>query len=315
MKALAVVMFLDGRPGHEKQTNAVIRALAEKTNLHIRYKYVHPSFKEGLKAWTEYLLLAFTAKERKTGTVDLIIGTGSYTHIPMIIFKNKFGGKTVTCMTPDFLVKNKIDLCFVPRHDNVKSSRNIFETTGPPGKALFEPKHDVKKGLILIGGIDRKSHIWDSEKTLSQIKTIIQKEPDMTWTISSSRRTPDSMIPLLEDLEAGNRQVKFFTQDKTPEQWIEKAYSENKIVWITGDSVSMIYEALTAGCSVGILPVQWKKKRNKFQNSIDYLAETGRVIAYEMWLEGKQLESPAMLDEASNCAMEILRRWWPEKLQ
>jgi hypothetical protein len=77
----------------------------------------------------------------------------------------------------------------------------------------------------------------------------------------------------------------------------------------------MVYEALGAGCRVGILPVQWKKPNNKFQKSIDYLERRKMVATYAHWLHdtGEALQ-PAVLDEALRCAEEILRRWWPDRL-
>ncbi len=98
--------------------------------------------------------------------------------------------------------------------------------------------------------------------------------------------------------------------------WVEKQYSLNKSVWVTGDSISMVYEALSAGCSVGIIPVDWNREANKFRYSLDYLVRSKRVITLEQYLDGEQFckESPP-LNEADRCAREIVKRWWPENLQ
>jgi hypothetical protein len=77
----------------------------------------------------------------------------------------------------------------------------------------------------------------------------------------------------------------------------------------------MIYEALSAGCRVGILPVAWKKRENKFQRSIDSLAQKGYVTTYTGQRAANRNDpAPGVLDEATRCAQEILNRWWPGRL-
>ena len=98
--------------------------------------------------------------------------------------------------------------------------------------------------------------------------------------------------------------------------WIEKEYERNQTVWVTADSMSMVFEALSAGCRVGLLPVTWKHANNKFQHSADDLKRDGAVVTFEEWKNGKAswaLSKP--FNEAQRCAKEILRRWWPERLQ
>jgi uncharacterized protein len=75
--------------------------------------------------------------------------------------------------------------------------------------------------------------------------------------------------------------------------------------------MSMVYEALSAGCHVGILPVVWKRKNNKFSRSEMYLLEHGLVVSFQDWREGTaqwKLHEP--LNEAGRCAEEIMRKWF-----
>jgi mitochondrial fission protein ELM1 len=234
----------------------------------------------------------------------------------MLLLKKDCGGKVVTCMSPDFLLLNKMDLCFVPGHDRVKPRDNILFTSGPPGTVAFTDMHDKDRGLILVGGIDRKSHHWDSAGTISCIRSILEKSTLGSWTISSSPRTPKDMILLLQELAEQHSHVDFIRSEETPEGWIEDAYAQNYFVWVTADSISMIYEALTAGCEVGICPVQWKKRNRKFRRAEKNLLENRLVRPYEKWLAGEEgAIEPLRLDEASRCAEEILKRWWPDRLQ
>ena len=318
MKPLFIIAFLDGRPGHEKQTRGVLNALSNLTPIDVQYRTIlPPSFESNLKSWCSYIGSYIIRRKRKQNHhVDIIIGTGSYTHIPMLLLKKDCGGKVVTCMSPDFLLIDKMDLCFVPGHDRVKSYDNVFFTSGPPSTAVFTNRHDKDRGLILVGGIDRKSHHWDSAATISRIGSILEKTTLKNWTISSSPRTPEDMILLLQELAEQHSHVDFIRSEETPEGWIEDAYAQNHFVWVTADSISMIYEALTAGCEVGILPVQWKKRNRKFRRAEKNLLENRLVRSYEKWLAGEERVTGTLhLDEATRCAEEILRRWFPDRLR
>jgi len=318
MKPLQIAACLDGRPGHEKQTQGVIAALTRLTPVAATYtKLPRPTVATGLKNWIVYLGTLGLRTWQPTGSkaVDLIIGTGAATHIPMLRLKGRSHAKIVTCMTPDPLLVGKIDLCLVPHHDQPPQRANIFTTIGPPGLPARTRRSDSQRNLILVGGRDEKSHAWQTASLLAQIKTLVAREPDLTWTITSSPRTPGECEIRLQALADGYPQVTFFRAQDTAKGWIEGAYAQNGTAWVTADSISMIYEALTAGCRVGVLPVQWKKPHNKFQKSIDYLERRHMVMIYEYWLTNPgQSFQPAALDEASRCAEEILRRWWPDRL-
>lgn len=305
--------------GHEKQTRGILNALAELTPIEVEYKKIPPpSVKDALINGFNYIKSFFEVPyQKKQGCmIDLIIGTGSRTHLPMLLLKRECNARVVTCMSPDFPLRRAIDLCFVPQHDRPQIYDNIFVTVGPPSTAVSKGEHDKKKGLILAGGIDNKSHRWHSDVFMSQVKSIIEKQFAIKWTISSSPRTPTETVQLLEKFTSQHKNVIFFRSENTPDGWIERAYAENYTVWVTADSVSMVYEALTAGCRVGILPVDWKKKSNKFQTSINYLLKKKMITNYETWLAGKNeiaIEMP--LNEASRSAKEILTRWWPDRLK
>jgi len=311
---LIVTPFFDGRPGHEKQTRGILRALHELTAIReTPPRIVATSAGATAVDWLRYLLGLPTPPLPQQNIPHLLIGTGSRTHIPMLLTRRQTSGKVVTCMTPDYLVRNKIDLCFIPRHDQPMVAENVFVTFGSPNTAIDENRHEPDQGLILVGGIDTKSHRWDTAATMGQIETVIAGSQASRWTVSSSPRTPDSMIHRLDTFCKEKSNTAFFQASDTPPGWIEETYATHDAVWVTADSVSMVYEALTAGCRVGILPIHWKRKTNKFQLGIDLLRENRRVVTYEDWLTGASLGEARPLDEAGRCAAEILQRWWPKK--
>ena len=314
---LRILACMDGRPGHEKQTRAVLAALEGLTPLSIETCTLEPTsgwrrLVRGLKA------LAGQAGElpgSERRDIELIIGTGSATHLPMVALKRRCRAKLVTCMSPDPLLRRWFDLCLVPRHDAPPVRKNVFPTFGPPCMNVGESRHDHRRGLILAGGIDPKSHRWDTSAFMAQIGQLRARTPEMHWTISSSPRTPADTIERLMWFAEEHQGVVFFRAEETPSGWIESAYTVHGQVWVTADSVSMVYEALTAGCRVGVLPVAWNRPQNKFQKGIDDLTAHGLVLDYNSWLEGASWTATRnALNEAERCASEILRRWWPIRL-
>ena len=219
-------------------------------------------------------------------------------------------------MTPDNMLINKFDLCFVPKHANISDSMNIFTTNGPPCLVINKEKHDCSKGLILSGGIDHKSHYWQTSSFIKQVKKIIEINPDIFWTVSSSPRTPPDTVLLLEKVCHETKNAKFFRSEDTVDGWIEEQYDKNHVVWVTADSTSMVYEALSAGCRVGVIPVKWKKENNKFQRCLSSLVKENLITNFEELTTGKHCgKTNVNLQEAQRCAEEILRRWWLNRLQ
>lgn len=319
MTPLRIIAIMDGRPGHEKQTQGVIQAMGKKTPVTVSYRSLPSlSLAATLRSWCAYLANVVWKPMDANANVgaDMVIGTGSHTHVPVLLLKQQTGAKAVTCMTPMYPLKLNFDLCLVPSHDRPGLAENVFMTTGPPGIGAPKGTPALDSGLVLIGGIDEKSHTWNTEATLDQLTQILDRTADYHWTISSSPRTPADTVARLRELAAAYPGTSFYDAKDTPRGWIETQYSQNRIAWVTADSISMVYEALGAGCGVGILPVSWKHPENKFQTSIDDLYASGLAISFDRWLAGDPI--PVIhkpLNEADRCAAEILRRWWPERLE
>ncbi len=322
IKPLEITAFFDGSPGHEKQTRGILAALAARTVITVAEQRVA---RKGLPAAARDWISCYLAIRTRPAQPDqgrgerLLLGTGSRTH-PAMIACRRPGDRLVTCMSPARCFLDGFDLCLIPEHDRPTARDNILVTIGPPGTGKDRGRHQRDRGLILVGGADAGSHRWNSPALISRIGRLLKSDGSMSWTISSSPRTPHECEVRLASLAAGREGVSFHAFAETHPGWIEERYDECAVAWVTADSVSMIFEALTAGCKVGILPVDWKKPENKFQRCIDLLAAQQRVVTWEKWkeCEGKgQLQWPTgpPLEEAERCAGEILRRWWPERLR
>jgi hypothetical protein len=184
---------------------------------------------------------------------------------------------------------------------------------GAPNCAKNKGRHRDDCGLILLGGVDLKSHRWDSALITRMVRQLVQAEPTLHWTVSSSPRTPEETVRLIKGLVTDHPGLKFFDFKETRPGWIEAQYDRNRVVWVTADSISMIYEALTAGCRVGILPMQWNRANGKFKKNEDFLLKRGLVVSFSSWVQGNATwRDNIELNEAQRCAERILQKWWPK---
>ncbi len=314
-RSLRIAAFTDGRPGHVKQTQGVLDALGHLSPVEVDFFEVtnNSLFKD---LW---LLLALLLPRLRYCPIDLertdlIIGTGRRTHIYMLLCKKKYRVPVVACMSPSFILRKFFDLCFTPQHDNIKLRGNIFPTVGPPNCSVAGTEHNPKAGLILVGGTDSNSHVWSNNDICDFIEELATKEEKINWTISSSPRTPESCTQLISRIAGKYSNCDFYKFEDTERGWIEKEYATNKYVWVTAESMSMVYEALSAGCNVGLLPVVWKKKNSKFTRSERLLIENDVVMSYSKWRQGQAVwKSVAPLNESQRCAEEIVKRWANKK--
>ena len=107
----------------------------------------------------------------------------------------------------------------------------------------------------------------------------------------------------------------FFEARDTGPGWIEEQYNQADMCWVTADSVSMTYEALSAGCRVGIVPVTWKNPSSKIARGLARLLDENWVISFDDYFNNSRTwQNHQALDEAGRAAREILRRWWPDRL-
>jgi hypothetical protein len=313
-REICVVALLDGRPGHEKQTKGLIQALQAQVPIKTREIVVVPV--SPLAFLWQLVLLYLPGKGRSDSRIDdadLLLGTGSRTHLPLLLLKKRYAIPAVTCMSPAFLLRNRFDLCFVPEHDGLSEGHNIMNTSGAPNLCRNKGQHMENCGMILLGGVDFKSHLWESGKIANMVRQIIQRAPEKHWTISSSPRTPQETVQMMQGIDGDFANATFFDYKATQTGWIESQYDKSHVVWVTSDSISMIYEALTAGCKVGILPLQWRRENSKFKKNEDLLLKKGLVISFSSWDQGNASWRESIeLNEAHRCAERILQLWWPK---
>jgi mitochondrial fission protein ELM1 len=290
--------FSDGRAGHDSQSSGLILALKDRTNCESYEVNVPLPFSS--YCWSLMKKLPCVSH---LPDPDLLIGAGHACHLPMLVSRCVRGGQTLVLMRPS-LPTRLFDLCLIPAHDQVKQKLNVIPTEGPLNTLHPSGNLSSSDGLILIGGTSKHFN-WDEKKLAEQLLQILDSK-DIDWTITDSPRTPVSTRNLLQSLHKGKVTYVPFSGNTVPA--LAELLQKSGIIWVSEDSMSMIYEALSTGASIGILRVQ-QKGRSKLANVAPSLANRQLLTLYEDWVSGKALAPPAMiLSESSRCADAVIDR-------
>ena len=301
--------FTDGKAGHENQSRGLLDALNERLPI---AEFPVPAG-TSLAAARDYLRRHFPAGHDLPDP-DLIIGAGHATHLPMLAARHARGGRVITLMQPS-LPNAWFDLCMIPEHDRPRPAPNVLVTRGVLNRIRHVATHDEHTGLILLGG--PAPHVqWDTAAVIAQIRAVLERSPELCWWLTTSRRTPDDCIPALRaqmpEALAGRLTVVPFAE--TNRSWLPEKLGVVAQVWVTEESVSMVYEALTSGAAVGLLALPSTQPQGRVARGIEALVREGLVRRFADWEQGSELRAPEQhFDEAGRCADWICKAWLSDR--
>ncbi len=310
--ARQVWWFSDGKPGHMSQVRGLVEALRRCGD----FELLEFNCARGIPQAHQRRHM-HVAQSTLTAP-PLIVGAGRRTHRPMQRAKRQTRGLTVVLMLPVWPTgqrKRGFDLYVVPEHDGVKAAHNVLLTTGALNPLTARGPHDPQRGVMLIGGPSRR-YLWDGLATLERLQRLVADSPEIThWSATSSRRTPAAAEHALPGLHP---RIHFTPAHQTPQGWVASALAGAGTAWVTEDSVSMVFEALTAGCRVGLLPMPralglgerflgWGPGR--VTAGVGRLVQRGLVTRFDDWVTGTALPAPNPLAETTRVAANVWERW------
>nr|VFK35581.1 MAG: hypothetical protein BECKMB1821I_GA0114274_11296 [Candidatus Kentron sp. MB]VFK77388.1 MAG: hypothetical protein BECKMB1821H_GA0114242_11316 [Candidatus Kentron sp. MB] len=305
-RTVVVWRFRDGKRGHENQTLGLLQALGRLLPIRALDIAVETGFSYLLNIGLKRPFL-----ERSLPAPDLLIGAGHGTHLPLLAAARARGGRTVVLMKPSLPIR-WFDLCVVPEHDNIRPRSNVFITRGVLNPMVRnDPNNKPEQGLFLIGGPSRH-YGWDEDALFQQIRRIVTRESGINWIATTSRRTPQSTARALMERKWENLHP--ILHSDTSQNWLPQQLGQTRIAWVTEDSVSMIYEALTAGAAIGLLPIP-RRAASRLSLGVDGLMKDGLVTTFSAWCDGITLRyAHNEFDEAARCARWIAEYWFESYL-
>lgn len=298
-----ICIVSDGKPGHLNQSLGLTAALTRICPQKDKVVELAPIGRgEALKALISGRLPKSVTEQLKGEAPALVVGAGHRTHLTLLALKRVYKSRAVVLMKPT-LPMGWFDLCLVPEHDEPPARENVAPTRGALNRMTAGAKNP-QRGLILLGGPAAASG-WDEAQILAQVGQITAHR-DLQWNLTTSRRTPGSTLEKLKTLSG----FTLFPASETGRDWLPAQLAEAVEVWVSGDSVSMIFESLTAGCAVGLLEVPWNNE-GRLKKGVDHLLSDGLVTPFSAWKGGPLPQHDAGLDEAGRCAAIIRERgWW-----
>ena len=292
-----IVYVSDGKAGHRSQAVGLYKAMQRQSNIEVTFQEISiqelPIFSLLKAIWAR----GFGLFEKKA---DYIFGVGSHTQARVLLLGRVYPkAKTVIMMKPNFPV-NWFDYAIIPQHDGVKESMHVITTQGALNPIVNENRHQPNRILIALGG-NSKRHQWNDEKVLSSIQRLVENNVHATFILTTSRRTPDTFLETLAQQNFYSK-LQIFPVEHTPQGWVFEEMQKAEAVWVTEDSVSMIFEALTAGCRVGVIMLD-RVKEDRITTSIDLILNK-RLVTTDINIQG--LAQPTLFKEADRIAKIIV---------
>lgn len=283
---LQILILSDGKAGHENQAIGLAEAMSRRVEA--EYQILRLEMGESLISRIRRVL----AKSREFSKPGYVIGAGHGTHLALMCVARKYDACSIVLMKPGFPM-GWFGWCIAPEHDFKKppGRKRVITSKGALNRVV--PFEGIRSGrLFLIGG-PSKIHGYDEAALIEQIRKI---SASGGWQVADSRRTPGTFLSTLEKAVPG---LEIFPHQQTGQGWLAERLSMAEEVWVTEDSVSMIYEALTGGARVGVLEMPRLRQDARVLRGLEKLRAEGYFI-------GEGNVGKGTLAEADRCAGIIL---------
>lgn len=307
---MVIYIISDGKKGHLSQTRGLAQTLVRHAQEQKPGSY-HEIHEVDVSHMSFLDKLTYNGAELNLPAPNLILCAGHGTHLAALSLAHVMHCPCITCMKPS-IPTNCFDLCVIPRHDypEVRSlPKHVILTNGALNNIHPQPEVEKKETLILIGG-PSKEFGWDEDHLLTQLSTIARYNLGQ-MVLTTSRRTPPDLLQLLAPTCPS---IRIEPVETTPPGWVAEHLACAKEVWVTQDSVSMVYEALSSGAPVGIIEMPVHPKRvgkapSRVTRGLITLVQEGYVTTFTQWLSSHTLKVGPPLHEADRIAQHILTQF------
>jgi len=220
---------------------------------------------------------------------DFVVSCGSGPAPVNIFMSKENNARNVVVMKPGvFMGLGKFDLAVIPQHDEPAKRKNVVTTRLAPNLVDAESlKSDGEKlrniaGIgketvvgLLVGG-DNPEFSLTKENIDDAIDNILRfsGRVDADILATTSRRTPPGVEKILKEKLGKHPRCKLLViaNDKNYDFAVGGMLSLASIVAVSGESVSMVSEAITSGRRVAVFKPDKKMKAvSKHEKALDFL--------------------------------------------
>ncbi|MDP3730123.1 MAG: ELM1/GtrOC1 family putative glycosyltransferase [Candidatus Omnitrophota bacterium] len=226
---------------------------------------------------------------------EFIVSCGS-SSAPVNIFMSKENNaKNVVVMDPAIpLGLKKFSFVIAPKHDRIKSGKNIITTTLAPNLVNIKTMEEAAKRLrksanitknnvvgLLIGGDNPEFTLSDNllKKILDDALKVCELN-DTDLIVTTSRRTNKTQESIIRVALQKNSRCRLLViaNENNPEGTLVGILALSNVVIVSGESISMVSEAVSSGKKTIVFMLDKKKNgMTKHERALKNLAEEGYI--------------------------------------
>lgn len=313
-----IVVLDDGKKGHLKQSLAVVKQIkkyrhdkgisVENTPVDI----VRIKFRSDLSRAVFSLLSPFTSpkaqgklrmlkwaldeesyKNAVMRYADVIVSCGSALFGVNIALKSENYARSVTVLDPGPLLRKRFDMIVLPAHDlkGKKAADNMAVTDLAPN--LIDPTELAEMSVpirpdgtgpcigLLIGGDNKFFEIGpDIARAVAVgVKAACGRTGGRFYLTTSRRTSPEADAVLREMLGSDTRSAGFVIgREDKDDRTVEKILAASDVIVVSGESISMVSEAVSSGKPVFVfMPKKKTQEETKYEKFIQRLATKGYI--------------------------------------
>ncbi|MFH0877404.1 MAG: ELM1/GtrOC1 family putative glycosyltransferase [Candidatus Omnitrophota bacterium] len=311
-----ILILSDGKPGHVKQSLACAE-LVSALGFTVHQETVEVIFKnkrqeallavagtlfgaQAAQALLRFCLGPQTYCKLTAGAYDLVISAGSSLASVNLAMATQNNAQSVVLMRPGIVPLARFDLVVMPLHDRPPQRKNICAIPGSltgmsadslskdfqqlvlarPGLRDLQDLRQPKIG-VLLGGIS-KNYGWTIElaSLVSEQLKKISSDAGAVLLLTTSRRTPPAVTYILRTQLAGNPQCRLFVDvlEDNPAGTVGGICYASDIVVVSGESISMVSEAMSSGKRVVVFEPVILRNNNKVRRFLRGLAEEKLIV-------------------------------------
>lgn len=312
-----ILVLSDGKAGHFKQSLAVLDYL-KRLPFEVKEDIVELTFRsrlqrvffeavgfvfgaccpEGMRRLLRSVIAPDAAAQLFSRSYDVVISCGSSVAMANVFLAQEHIAKSIVIMKPALLSVRRFDLVIAPAHDRLPARKNVVVVKGALSAALDYHNHSVQEvikryhleaqslshpviGFVVGGDTKHLSLAFDSIKKIVAGLKQVSKQGAATIVASTSRRTPAAIEQLLRQELQGYAACKMLilANDYNPEGAIEALFHVSDILIISGDSISMVSEALGYNKYVFVFPLARKNPHavTKHERFMQHLENDGYI--------------------------------------
>ncbi|MFC1644217.1 ELM1/GtrOC1 family putative glycosyltransferase [Candidatus Omnitrophota bacterium] len=222
---------------------------------------------------------------------DVVVSCGSTLSGVNKMMKMENNARNVTVLDPGFLNRGKFDLIVIPRHDflkkHLKEERIIVTDLAPTSLRpegltsfrVWAQEAGGSPGRISIGlllGGDNPHFTFGEELLDSLVQNIRKACEDMDgylYTTTSRRTSVSAETTVSNAFKSYPRCAMFVSGREDPdEHTVEKIFASSDVICVSGESISMVSEAVSSGKPVLVfMPDKKSARPTKYERFVDDL--------------------------------------------